>query len=104
MKKLLLALAFMLSIGVFAQDQTYPRDPNLQLCFYLYDVTPTCRIGTGVIYVFPGTYDVLVCGPESWIGSVKPADLEKMIQDYICEYNKFPDWAYPENYRPKWNL
>lgn len=99
MKNLLLVVAFMLSSMTFAQDQTHPIDPNLQLCFYVYDFTPECILGSDGKWYIPGTYDVLVCGPISWIGKIKPADLEKMIQDYICEYNKFPDWAFPENFR-----
>ncbi|MGQ8868567.1 hypothetical protein [Myroides odoratus] len=96
MKNLLLVVAFMLSIGAFAQDQTYPRDPNLVLCEQMPNFIPECHIKQGNVYTLLGEYVLEICLPETFRGT----NVEKMIQEYICYYNKFPDYVTVKEFRP----
>ncbi|MCS4238667.1 hypothetical protein M2306_001093 [Myroides gitamensis] len=89
MKNLLLVVAFMLSIGAFAQNQTYPRDPDLILCEQMPNFIPECHIRQGNVYTLPGEYVLEICLKESLPRDV----IKEMIQEYICEYNKFPDYV-----------
>lgn len=100
MKNLLLVVAFMLSIGAFAQTPVKPIDPNLELCVQLFDFEPPCVIGSGGLYWIHGEYDLWVCGPISWIGKFTYVEIEEMIKEYICEHNKFPDYVEVQNFRP----
>ncbi|MDM1044706.1 hypothetical protein HX004_06470 [Myroides sp. 1354] len=84
MKNLLLMVAFMLSIGVFAQNPKHPIDPNNEVCVQMNTFKPICDIISNGFPSFYGEYQLTACGPKSWLWSISPADLEEMVQDYIC--------------------
>lgn len=98
MKKLFFAFAFMLSFMTFAQDQTHP-DPNLILCYQVPDFKPECLLGSDGKWFIPGEYHIAICLPEYWPDSKKPADVERMIQEYICLHNRFPDYVEIKSFR-----
>lgn len=89
MRNLLLVVAFMLSIGVFAQKPVEPYDPPI-LCKLIYDFIPDCVLNIPIV---DGVYILEVCGKDLH----KTAD---DIQIYICENGKFPDYARIYNYKP----
>ena len=90
MKNLLLVLAFMLSMGAFAQKTITPRDPET-LCYLAIDFEPECPIiKNGFIY-FHSLYELNICG--DLVDTMSPIALKQMIQDYICTYNTFPSYV-----------
>jgi len=90
MKNLLLVVAFMLSIGAFAQKTITPEDPKV-LCYLTIDFEPECPIMmNGYIYE-PSLYDLKICG--NFVNTMSTIAIKQMVQNYLCTYNKFPSYV-----------
>ena len=96
MKKLLLLFVLVFSTGAFAQTPVEPIDPNIPFGISIMNFIPECSLRFAVA----GEYDLVAFGPKSWIGQFTYAEIEEMIQDYICMYNRFPDYVEVDNFRP----
>ncbi|EHQ44506.1 MULTISPECIES: hypothetical protein [Myroides] len=100
MKNLLLVLAFMLSIGVFAQDVSrLDSEPSIGIsrCYLLgYEVSPIQS--AFCYYQKPGNYTLELCPP--FFSEFLTADWGKMVREYWCEHGEFPEGVRIKSYYP----
>ncbi|WHT39013.1 hypothetical protein [Myroides odoratus] len=92
MKNLLLVLAFMFSMGVFAQGPKPPEEGRPELCYYTFSFEPACPLkvvtSTGFGDLPHAKYSLEICGKN--ISSMGSKAIIQMVQDYICEHGYFP--------------
>ncbi|EHQ44494.1 hypothetical protein [Myroides odoratus] len=92
MKNLFLVVAFMLSIGAFAQGPKPPEEGRPELCYYAFYFEPECPLkvytSTGLGDLPHAIYSLEICGKN--ISSMGSKAIIQMVQDYICEYGYFP--------------
>ncbi|QQU04016.1 hypothetical protein [Myroides odoratus] len=91
MKNLLLVLAFMLSMGAFAQKPVDPPKEPETLCYLFYGFTADCmHIVPADWYYAYIKYDIQVCDISPYEST---ASVNQRIQDYLCEYGVFPSYV-----------
>ena len=90
MKNLLLVVAFLLSIGAFAQNTTTPKAPET-LCYLAIEFEPECPIIINGLVSVHAQYDLNICG--DLVNTMSPIAIKQMIQDYLCTYNNFPSYV-----------
>ncbi|EHQ44483.1 hypothetical protein [Myroides odoratus] len=95
MKNLLLVLAFMLSIGAFAQVQNSGNTvPVMHYTETVYDLKLTCTF-RGELFPRPILYTLDVTHP--FVGSTPPSEMQEVLGNivnaYVCTQGEFPSWV-----------
>ncbi|WP_413513240.1 hypothetical protein [Myroides odoratus] len=96
MKKLLLVLAFMLSIVAFAQKPIGPPTYPPVMCTLDLEFVTRC-VGQ---FDLRGTYIIQICSTS--VGTVPHETIFEWIQDYYCVNNKFPSYVTVKSFIPDW--
>lgn len=100
MKNLLLVLAFMFSMGVFAQEVPRPDSESsidIPRCYLLgYEVS--LIQSAFCYYQEPGSYTLELCPP--FYNEFSTVDWGKRVREYWCEHGEFPTGVRIKSYYP----
>lgn len=99
MKNFLFVLIFLFTVGSFAQGTSINLDATP--CVSISNFVPDCHVQSGA-----GTYTIQVCseaiqGMSEAIQGMSEAQIRRMIQEYVCIFNAFPDFVTIVSYTPR---
>lgn len=92
MRNFLFVFMFLFTVGSFAQGKSI--NLNVTPCVSISNFVPDCQVQSGA-----GTYTIQVCSEA--IQGMSEAQIRRMIQEYVCIFNAFPDFVTILSFTPR---